>query len=308
VPWDKSLPAVNQLAAGQSECGRQGGNSVRRGTSSVHSGSRATAPLETRTPTQYDSVATITHLVLIPSYNTGARLLQTVVAIRRQQWPVCVVIDGSTDGTDERLVLTAAGDPGLLVIVLPHNRGKGAAILHGLGMARARGYTHVVTVDADGQHSAEHIGPLVALSRAHPDAMVLGIPVFDASAPAIRIVGHRIANFCAGIVTLWSGIGDSLFGFRVYPVAPLLRVFDETRWMRGFDFESEAVIRLSWQGVQPINLPAPVRYFRREEGGVSHFNYLRDNILLVRMYFRLFAALLPRLPRLLKQRIRSFRR
>ena len=242
------------------------------------------------------------HAVLIPSYNTGARLFRTIAVIRRQEWPVWVVIDGSTDGTGENLARIAADDPDLHVCVLPHNRGKGAAILHGLRMAHAHGFTHVVTVDADGQHSADHIELLVTLSAEYPDAMVLGLPVFDASAPAIRVAGHLIANFWANLVTLWSGIGDSLFGFRVYPLAPLLRAFEETHWMRRFDFDSEAAIRLCWQGVRPINVPTPVRYFRREDGGVSHFNYLRDNILLVFMYSRLFAALLPRLPGLLVRR------
>ena len=154
----------------------------------------------------------------------------------------------------------------------------------------------------------KHIGTLVTLSRAHPDAMVLGVPVFDASAPAIRVAGHRISNFWSNLATLRSGIGNSLFGFRVYPIAPLLRAFDETRWMRRFDFDSEAAIRLSWQGVPAINLPTPVRYFRREDGGVSHFNYLRDNLLLMVMYARLFSALVPRLPRLLARRFKSSRR
>ena len=249
-----------------------------------------------------------THLVLIPSYNTGARLFGTVAAIRRQGQPVQVVIDGSTDGTGEELAGIAADDPGLLVVVLPRNQGKGAAILHGLHLAQAQGFTHVLTVDADGQHSAAHIEPLMALSQAHPTAMVLGVPVFDASAPRIRIAGHGIANFWANLVTLWSGIGDSLFGFRVYPIAPLLRIFGQTRWMRRFDFDSEAAIRLSWQGIPAINFHTPVRYFRREDGGVSHFRYLRDNLLLIFMYLRLFGGLLPRLPRLLAQRIRSFRR
>ena len=56
------------------------------------------------------------------------------------------------------------------------------------------------------------------------------------------------------------------------------------RWMRRFDFDPEAVVRLCWRGVRPINLPAPVNYFRADEGGVSHFNYLRDNILLTWMH------------------------
>ena len=50
----------------------------------------------------------------------------------------------------------------------------------------------------------------------------------------------------------------------------------------------------------PVNLPAPVRYFRPEEGGVSHFNYVRDNALLTWMHLRLFFGFLLRLPLLLR--------
>ncbi len=265
-----------------------------------------TAPhLPSRPAAHAASTAATTHAVLIPSYNTGRRLRDTVAIVRRLGWPVWVVIDGSTDGSGEALARAAADDPDLHVCMLPRNQGKGAAILHGLVRARTYGVTHVVTVDADGQHSAEHIELVVALSRAHPEAMVLGVPVFDASAPAIRVAGHQVSKFLANLVTLRSGIGNPLFGFRVYPVAPLLRIFEETRWMRHFDFDSEAAIRLSWQGVPAINLPTPVRYFPRENGGVSHFHYLRDNLLLLFMYARLAAALVPRLPRLMARRVRS---
>ena len=74
-------------------------------------------------------------------------------------------------------------------------------------------------MDADGQHSAAHVGAMITISLAHPDAMILGVPLFDESAPRIRVFGHKIANFCTGLVTPRGAIGDSLFGFRVYPIA-----------------------------------------------------------------------------------------
>src|SRR4051812_10586625 len=123
----------------------------------------------------------------------------------------------------------------------------------------------------------------IAASAARPDAMVLGDPVFDATAPAIRVRGRRISNWWARLETLGADIGDSLFGFRVYPIEPLLSVMHSTRWMRGFDFEPEAAVRLSWRGVPAINLPAAVRYLKAAEGGVSHFKYGRDNLLLTWM-------------------------
>ncbi|MFC5606513.1 glycosyltransferase family 2 protein [Variovorax soli] len=246
-----------------------------------------------------------THLVLIPSYNTGERLFSTVAAARAQWSPVWVVIDGSTDGTGERLQALAATDPGLRVFVLPTNQGKGAAVLHGLRQARAQGFTHALTMDSDGQHPADLIPSFMARSQARPEAMVLGKPVFDASAPLLRVRGRRISNSWTELETLFAGIGDSLYGFRVYPIAPLIAVMQGQPWMRRFDFDTEAVVRLAWRGVKPINIDAPVKYLSAEEGGVSHFNYVRDNVLLTWMHTRLMLEFGLRLPLLISRRLRK---
>lgn len=248
--------------------------------------------------------ASSTHLVLIPSYNPGAKLDETVRSARAQWNPVWVVVDGSTDGSAERLQAMAAQDPGLHVIVLPRNQGKGVAILAGLEAAAARGFTYALTMDSDGQHPADLIPAFMAASQAAPDAMILGQPVFDASAPQLRVQGRRLSNVCANLETLWAGIGDTLFGFRVYPIAPLVAIMRRHTWMRGFDFDPEAAVRLCWAGVRPIRVDAPVRYFRVSEGGVSHFQYLRDNILLVGMHLRLTAGGLLRLPWQIARRLR----
>ena len=244
-----------------------------------------------------------THLVLIPSYNPGAKGVETVRAARAQWAPVWVVVDGSTDGTAEALSELAKSDPDVRVIVRPRNGGKGAAILDGLIEAQRAGFTHALTMDSDGQHPAQCIPSFMAASRASPEAMILGAPVFDASAPAIRVRGRKISNWATNVETLYAGIEDSLFGFRVYPIAPLVAVMHQTRWMRRFDFDAEAVVRLSWRGIRPINLPAPVRYFAAAEGGVSHFNYWRDNILLTSMYLRLALTWVIRMPVLIARRI-----
>ena len=247
------------------------------------------------------------HLVLIPSYNSGALVLRTVREALAQWAPVWVVVDGSTDGTDAELQALAATEPHLRVLVLPVNRGKGAAVLHGLEIARREGYTHALTMDADGQHPASHIGAFMAASQRVPEAMVLGVPQFDASAPALRRRGRRISNWWANLETLGAGVQDSLFGFRVYPIGPLVDVMQSRRWMRRFDFDPEAAVRLAWAGVPPLNLPAPVKYLTAAEGGVSHFNYLRDNVLLTGMHIRLMVEFVLRLPLLLARRRQSLR-
>lgn len=250
-----------------------------------------------------DSIAPSgTHLVLIPSYNPGPKVYDTVRDARARWAPVWVVVDGSTDGSAEQLQVMAAQDAGLRVLVLPRNVGKGAAVLHGLEAAAAQGFTHALTLDADGQHPAELIPAFMAASARQPQAMMLGVPLFDASAPRLRVQGRKISNGWANLETLWAGIGDSLFGFRVYPIDPLRRVMHGQRWMRRFDFDPEAVVRLCWRGVPPVNLPARVRYFSADEGGVSHFNYWRDNALLSWMHARLLCGFVLRLPWLLLRR------
>ncbi|MBU1362730.1 MAG: glycosyltransferase family 2 protein [Gammaproteobacteria bacterium] len=250
------------------------------------------------------SVASTTHLVLIPSYNPGPKVLATVQSARAQWTPVWVVVDGSTDGSAEKLQALAADDAGLKIIVLPENRGKGAAVLEGITQAAAAGFTHALTMDSDGQHPADLIPAFMAASQAEPDKMVLGKPVFAADAPALRVNGRKVSNGWANLETLWMGIGDSLYGFRVYPIQPLSKIMRANHFMRRFDFDPEAVVRLCWAGVRPLNIDAPVRYFRADEGGVSHFKYLRDNTLLTWMHTRLFIGFVLRLPWLILRGLR----
>ena len=232
--------------------------------------------------------------MVIPSYNSGGRLLDTVLAALAE-WPaVWVVLDGSTDGSGASL----GQRHGLRLIRRARNGGKGAAVLDALRLAVIAGFTHVLVMDADGQHPAGHIRSFMQASQARPDAMVLGVPQFGPDAPALRVRGRRVSNWWVQLETGWAGIGDSLFGFRVYPIGKLLPIMERSRWMRRFDFDPEAAVRLSWAGVPAINLPAPVRYLRPDQGGVSHFRYGRDNLLLTAMHARLVAGALARLPTL----------
>jgi glycosyltransferase involved in cell wall biosynthesis len=250
-----------------------------------------------------EPIPSSSHLILIPSYNTGGKVLQTVWEASRIWQPVWVVVDGSTDGTLDALQALARDNPAIRVLALPYNQGKGAAILNGLRHADAAGFTHVLTMDADGQHPPEKIQEFIAASRANPDAQILGVPIFDATAPLERVHARKIVNWWANFETLWVGIGDSLFGFRVYPVRPLLEIMEAQPWMRRYDFDSEAVVRLCWRGHPPINKAVPVKYFRPEEGGVSHFRYFRDNVSLFFMHVRLLLESLVRMPFLLGRRL-----
>jgi glycosyltransferase involved in cell wall biosynthesis len=242
-------------------------------------------------------------LILIPSYNTGSDLLCRTVREALHHGPtVWVVVDGSTDGSPAGLEGLKAEHPGLRVFLQPVNRGKGSAVLHGVKAASDAGFTHVLTIDADGQHPAAAIPQFVAQAERHPEHVILGQPVFGPEAPRERVQGRKISNGFVSLETLFWGVGDSLFGMRMYPVPALLRAFASTSYARRFDFDAEIAVRLAWQGVPMINLPTPVRYLSREEGGVSQFRYGRDNALLTWMHARLLVGAALRLPLLLWRR------
>lgn len=242
-------------------------------------------------------MAEVRPLILIPSYNTGSILSETVRSALAMGIPLWVVFDGSTDGSPELIRhLESPENPLLRVIRLEVNSGKGAAILHGLREAISAGFTHILTMDADGQHPAASIPEFLGLSARHPEAAIFGKPVFDTCAPALRVNGRRISNFWTHLETLGWGIGDSLFGMRVYPADDLRAVMETTRFARRFDFDPEVAVRLAWRGVPIINLPTPVRYPRPEDGGISQFRYLRDNALLTWMHARLLVGSAVRLP------------
>jgi len=242
--------------------------------------------------------------ILIPSYNTGPLLKKTVKAALGEWRDIFVVIDGSTDGSDHDLEkLPTTPEQNLRIIRLPQNKGKGFAVLQGINSAMKEGFTHALTMDADGQHPASHIPKFIALANAHPEAMILGQPVFDDSAPSIRLKGRKISNWWANFDTLWWGIGDSLFGMRLYPIQPLRRAFRSTFGARRFDFDPEVAVRICWQGTAVINLKTPVRYLTAEEGGISQFKYLRDNVLLTWMYFRLLIGVTLRSPLLIFRKL-----
>jgi glycosyltransferase involved in cell wall biosynthesis len=247
--------------------------------------------------------ASVSHLVLIPTYNTGSDLLLRTVRAARVEWaPVWVVVDGSTDGSAAAVCELAAADADLRVIELAGNQGKGAAVLAGIRAADREGFTHVLVLDADGQHPISRIGEFMERSEREPGRMILGDPVFGPEAPRARVLGRRLSNALVDLETVRAGVGDSLFGFRVYPIRPLLEIMSRTRWMRGFDFDAEAAVRLTWSGILPIRVRVPVRYLSRDEGGVSHFRYVRDNALLGAMHARLLLAWAARLPGLLLRR------
>ena len=216
--------------------------------------------------------------VVIPSYNSGPRLEQTVREVMAVWRPVIVVNDGSTDGSADQVINLAQTEPGLHVLAQPRNTGKGAAVFAALNYAVDRGFTHAAVFDADGQHEAADLPRFMETAKENPLALVMGTPEFVEDAPASHVFGHTIADFFARLETLRFGLGDSLFGLRVYPILTTIKAMRHIRGGRRFDFDTQAAVRLSWLGAPNINLPAKVRY---PTDRTRHFHYVRDNLRLV---------------------------
>ena len=237
---------------------------------------------------------------VIPVYNHGTAVGAVVRAIRSHGLPVLLVDDGSEPACAAVLDALSAADTAVHLERLPLNQGKGGAVMAGLRAARARGWSHALQIDADGQHDTADIPRFAAAAAAHPDHFVCGCPVYDASVPKARLYGRYATHVWVWINTLSLAIRDSMCGFRVYPLAAVVPLIDAVRIGRRMDFDVEVAVRLFWRGVPVLNQPTRVSY---PSDGVSHFRALQDNLLISWMHTRLFFGMLARLPLLLWRKV-----
>ncbi len=242
-------------------------------------------------------------IVVIPVYNHGAAIGAMIAGVRKQDVPCLMVDDGSDSDCAGILDALATSHPDQVSLLrLPSNQGKGGAVMAGLREAARRGYSHALQIDADGQHDPADIPGFLAEARAHPDAVVCGCPVYDASVPKIRLYGRYATHVWVWINTLSFDIRDSMCGYRVYPLAPTLALMDATKLGRRMDFDADIVVRLYWRGTVVRNRETRVTY---PLDGISHFRVLRDNLRISRMHAALFLGMLVRSPMLI---LRKWRR
>ena len=228
---------------------------------------------------------------IVPTYDNPQTIRAVVGAVRAHVPQVLVVDDGSADA-GRQAVEALARDGLALTRRRAQNGGKGAAVKTGLGFACELGFTHALQVDADGQHEVADVPRFVDAAREHPEALVLGVPVFDGSAPQVRSRGRLISRFWTDLETGGRVIQDPLCGFRVYPIASALAAAALGDRM---DFDVEIAVRMVWLGCRVVSIPTKVRYLTQAEGGVSHFRMFRDNVLISWAHTRLCAEALWRL-------------
>jgi glycosyltransferase involved in cell wall biosynthesis len=236
--------------------------------------------------------------ILIPTYNDKNTLPSMIERLLPAGYPILIVDDASSPEAAGVIDDIAAAHPEVSVIHRPVNGGKGAAVADGIARLHDSGYSHALQIDADDQHCIADMPRFVAAARLSPEALVLGVPVFSADVPAVRLLGRQISRFWVVLETLSTAIRDPLFGYRVYPVASAHRLLRRVRLGKRMDFDPEVAVRLYWQGLDIVNIATPVRY---PEGGISRFRILRDNLRISWMHMRLFLGMFVRLPRLIRR-------
>lgn len=240
--------------------------------------------------------------VLIPVYNHEHAMPIVIERVRALGLDCLMVNDGSNADCTRVLVQLAEQDEHVFLVQHSHNQGKGAAFKTGLREAAARGYSHVIQIDADGQHDVNDIPRFIALSELNPLAIINGVALYDESVPKHRQYGRYLTHFWVWVNTLSFAIQDSMCGFRLYPVPGTLAVINSKRVGDRMDFDSEILVRSHWCGIPIIALPTRVHY---PMDGVSHFKMLRDNVMITRMHTRLFFSMLAELPGYLWQKVRN---
>ena len=224
-------------------------------------------------------------LVVIPVYNHPASIRDVVCRCLKYHHDVLVVDDGS-----EQDVATALADLDIAIIRHERNRGKGQAILTAANYAMDHHKTHIITLDADGQHYPEQIPEFIAAANDHPEAIILGVRNFNSSGvPLSSRFGRAFGNFWVRLQTGFR-VKDIQSGYRMYPVF----VLNNLKYLfRTYAFEDEVIVRGLWAGV-PVQEIAVKVYYPERVKRISHFCKFRDNLrLTVLNTYLTFRSIIP---------------
>ncbi len=207
-------------------------------------------------------------LVLIPAYN-HPETIRHVVAGTMDIHPDIMVLD---DGSDKPLA-GILSDLNVTVVRHGKNMGKGAAIVTGAEKAQCMGYTHIITIDADGQHDPDDLPKFISAIENNPNAIIIGKRDFEkADVPGASVFGRKFSNFWLRVQTGRS-IGDTQSGFRAYPLGVLneLKLHE-----KHYSFEVEVLVKAIWSGIDVLEVDVNV-YYPAGDKRISHFLMFKDN-------------------------------
>ena len=242
----------------------------------------------------------MSYCIVIPNFNHTILLDELIATLTQFDLPIIMVNDASHEQATQIFRDLAAKHPSLSVIEHQINQGKGGAVQTGLSAAFARGYSHALQVDADGQHDLNDVEKLLTESKNHPQALISGKPIYDDSIPKHRYYARNITHFWVWVETLSFKIKDTMCGYRVYPLAASVELIQQQKLGKRMDFDIEVMVRLFWRNIELRFIDTAVDY---PEHGVSHFRALEDNLLISWMHTRLFFGMLIRIPSLLLRKL-----
>lgn len=239
---------------------------------------------------------------IVPVFNHPHHLDQLVATLDQFDLQIILINDGSDAQCTQKMCELDQKYIKVHLLEHPYNQGKGQAVITGLIYADQLGLTHALQIDCDGQHHWDDIEKFLTVSQQYPDRVIIGQPIFDDSIPKERLYGRYLTHILVWIQSLSFEIKDSMCGFRVYPLAPTLKLIQASKFQPRMGFDTEILVRLKWENLHFINVPTPVIY---PDDGISHYHLLRDNIGVTQAHIRLVGGMLKRLPRLLKQKIKG---
>ena len=240
--------------------------------------------------------------LLVPVYNHGPQLEKYLPELITYNLPIVLVNDGSAELTCNILKELDDKYEQVQLVSLVENGGKGAAVMAGFRYCKEQGYSHALQIDADGQHNANDIPKFLAKSEAQPKTVISGRPVYDESVPKKRFYARYITHVWVWIETLSFDIKDSMCGFRVYPIEQVIQLMQSVKLGTRMDFDTAVLVHLYWRGTQVEFVPTEVLY---PEDGLSHFNVLKDNVLITAMHTQLVILMLLKLPRVAANLLRG---
>jgi predicted LPLAT superfamily acyltransferase/glycosyltransferase involved in cell wall biosynthesis len=196
--------------------------------------------------------------------------------------PILIVDDGSLEPVAKVIerhprydqILAALSEGRLEILRIDVNAGKGRAIQAAIRVSVEAGFTHLCTMDGDGQHYPREIDKLVSLAKKHPWSLIIGARKFHGEhIPGSSKFGRKFSNFWVAYQT-GLAISDSQSGFRLYPLFQLQNIKFFTK---RYDFEIEVLIRAIWKGLAIREVEIDV-FYPDPSVRVSHFNKLWDNV------------------------------
>ncbi|MDM3869854.1 glycosyltransferase family 2 protein [Porticoccus sp. W117] len=245
------------------------------------------------------SRATFKLCAVVPVYNHEEAIGTVVAQLLNHQLP-CILVDDGSNARCAAVLDQLATQPKVSLVRREVNGGKGAAVMSGFEEAWRQGYSHVLQIDADGQHDVADVPRFIEHAQGNPGSVINGEPRFDESVPKVRFYGRYLTHVWVWINTLSTAIGDTMCGFRIYPLATVVELTENVNLGKRMDFDTEILVRLSWRGVDVLPLKTAVSY---PLDGVSHFDLWRDNVAISAMHARLFVGMLIRLPMLLGRKL-----